>query len=156
MNQASVHSKQTQNHQSALFKCSTGMRLKKTKRNNHNIYLIPSSLPDLGCCPFPGTWAGLVPMTGMGAWPRRGGPSFRARVHPLCLVCSVWDHTPSCTQRMGAHPLPSRTLESSPSRQGSWWWGPQFKSPSWECSLLGPLAGVVAQSGMSLEGRGGE
>ena len=66
--------KTSSNCRSTLLKHRTGMRFKKTKRNNSNIYFIPSCLPGLGCYPFPGTWAGLVPMTGMGAWHRRGGP----------------------------------------------------------------------------------
>ena len=38
--------------------------------------------------------------------------------------------------------------------QVSWCWGPQLKSPSWECSLLDTSAGSSAPVGMRPEGRG--
>ena len=46
-----------------------GMRLKKRKGKKSNGYVIPSSLPDLGCSPIPGAWAGLGLMSGLGWGP---------------------------------------------------------------------------------------
>ena len=77
--------KTSSNSKSTLLKHSTGMRFKKTKRNNSNIYFIPSSLPGLGCYPFPGTWAGLVPMTGMGHGIREGALNLEPK-----YTCTVW------------------------------------------------------------------
>ena len=56
----------------AIFQKSTGTRLKKRKGKKSNGYFIPSDLPDLGCSPIQGAWAGFRLMSvlgwGPGSW----------------------------------------------------------------------------------------
>ena len=60
------------------------MRFKKMKRNNSNICFIPSSLPD-GLLPLPWNLRGLVPVTVVGAWHRRGALNLEPE-----YTCTVW------------------------------------------------------------------
>ena len=50
--------------------------------------------------------------------------------------------------------LASMTLEKSSSFHIFWYWGPQVKPSSWECSLLGISSGCCGQVGISLQERG--
>ena len=54
---------------------------------------------------------------------------------------------------MVARPSELEGLGKSRSLQVSWFWGPQFKAPSWECSLLGPSPEVVGKAWMIVQGR---
>ena len=109
-----------------------------------------SNLPDTGCYPVPGGWAGLGPTLRLGvvdtAWPG-------------ALCWTLLKCLPSLTFWLGSG-LRMASRPQGICRQGSaslvfsWCWGSQLKAPSWQCSFLAPKHPqqcAVDPEGMSLD-----
>ena len=65
-------------------------KMEKKKRKESSAYCILWDLPDLGCYPIPGGWAGLGPTaeSGWGRYSLAGNPSLNP--FERSTVCSVW------------------------------------------------------------------
>lgn len=139
--------KTSSNHKSSLFKCSTGMRLKKAEITAISVSFLPASWPAATPCLEPERLGSRD--WGRG-WHRRGALNLEPE-----FTCTVWfalsGATPSCTWRMG-HTLCLATggeLTYASPRMGS-----PPKSPSWDAAPGTLSRGCGLRSGMSLEGRG--
>ena len=93
-----------------------------------------SNLPDTGCYPIPGGWAGLGPTSGLGvvdtAWPRA-----------LCWIpieMSTISYILAGVRVACGIKVSSNCRQGSASLVFSWWWSSQLKAHSWQCSLLAP------------------
>ena len=92
-----------------------------------------SNLPDTGCYPVPGGWAGLGPTSGLGVVDTACPVPF---VEPYWnvyhLLHSGWGQ--GCVWHQGL----KTCRQDSANLVFSWCWGSPRKARSWQCSLLAP------------------